>query len=265
MPSAAAALVDVRHVPFWLDGPEPEPTAALVGATTTDLAVVGGGYSGLWTALLAKERAPERDVVLLESHTAGWAASGRNGGFCAASLTHGLGNGLARFPAEMTTLARLGRENLDAIEQTVVDQGIDCSFERTGELSVATADWQVSELAEVPALAAQVGENVELLDRDQVRALVNSPTYLGGVLDRDGVAMLDPARLARGLRDACLRAGVRIHENTPVEGLSDRGAGVTLRTSYGEVLAARVALATKPFRRCCVGWRPTSCRSGTTC
>ena len=249
MSQASAALADVRHVPFWLDGPAPEPAAAMVGSTTTDLAVVGGGYSGLWTALLAKERDPARDVVLFEARTAGWAASGRNGGFCAASLTHGLGNGLARFPEEMTTLQRMGRENLDAIEATVAAHDIDCSFERTGELSVATAPWQAAELAEVPALAVGVGSTVEYLDRDQVRALVDSPTYLAGLLDRDGVAMVDPARLAGGLRAACLRLGVRIHENTPVEAIEGGGrhAGVTLRTPYGRVTASRVALGTNAF------------------
>ena len=248
--SVAASLADVRHVPFWLDGPGPEPAATLVGSATADLVVVGGGYTGLWTALLAKERDPGRDVVLLEARTAGWAASGRNGGFCAASLTHGLGNGLARFPAEMSTLQRLGRENLDGIEAAVATYDIDCSFERTGELSVATAPWQVAELQELPALAAQVGDTVDYLDRDQVRSLVDSPTYLGGLLDRDGVAMVDPARLARGLRHACLVLGVRIYENTSVEELDDAGAGrsgITVRTPYGRVTASRVALGTNAF------------------
>ena len=245
--AAAAALADVRHVPFWLDGPEPPPAPALVDATTADLVVVGAGYTGLWTALLAKERDPDRDVVVLEARTAGWAASGRNGGFCAASLTHGLRNGLDRFPEEMPALERLGRENLDAIEKAVADHGIECSWERTGELTVATAPWQVDALAELPDLARPVGSDLEWLDRDEVRRRVASPTYLGGVLDRDGVAMVDPARLARGLRDACLRSGVRLHENTPVEGLAADGGGVLVRTPYAAVRAGRVALATNAF------------------
>ncbi len=246
---AAAALVDVRHLPYWLDGPAPDPCPALAGRTTADLAVVGGGYTGLWTALLAKEADPGRDVVLLEARTAGWAASGRNGGFCSASLTHGLRNGLDRFPAEMATLERLGRENLDGVEAAVAEYDIDCSFERTGELTVATAPWQADELREVPALSAQVGGSAEWLDADAVRAKVDSPTYLGGVLDADGCAMVDPARLARGLRAACLRSGVRIHENTPVEGIDDAGPVIVLRTSYGRVTAGRVALGTGVVRR----------------
>jgi glycine/D-amino acid oxidase-like deaminating enzyme len=244
---AVAALTDVRHVPYWLDGVGPEPGPALAGRATADLVVVGGGYTGLWTALLARTADPGRDVVLLEARTAGWAASGRNGGFCSSSLTHGLRNGLDRFPGEAATLERLGRENLDAIERAVAEHRIDCSFERTGELTVATAHWQAAELRELPALAETVGSKLEWLDGDAVRAKVDSPTYVGGVLDADGCAMVDPARLARGLRDACLRLGVRIHENTAVTAIESTGAVLQLRTPYGRVTAGRVALATNAF------------------
>ncbi|MEU8613154.1 FAD-dependent oxidoreductase, partial [Actinoplanes sp. NPDC048791] len=216
----------------------------LDGIGTADLAVVGAGYSGLWTALLAKERDPGRDVVVIEAGTAGWAASGRNGGFCAASLTHGFDNGLSRFPDEMDTLERLGRANLDGIEQTVHRYGIECDFARTGELNVATADWQVRELAAYHAEATARGLDVTLLDRDQVRAEVDSPTYLGGVWDRTGCAMVDPARLVWGLRRACLELGVRIYENSPVERISTTRAGLSLHTWRGRLDAAKVALAT---------------------
>lgn len=245
--SAAAALVDVRHVPYWLDGPAPDPEPALAAHVETDLVVVGGGYSGLWTALLAKQESPEREVVLLEARTVGWAASGRNGGFCSASLTHGLRNGLDRFCGEMDVLERLGRENLDAIEQVVSDHGIDCSFERTGELTVATAPWQVDDLRELPALAEPYGGDLEWLDAAAVRERVSSPTYLGGVLDRSGVAMLDPARLARGLLDVCRGLGVSVHENTPALSLGAEGGGVTVTTPYGRVRARHAVLATNAF------------------
>ena len=112
----AESLRDARPVSYWLDRPDaPVPRPALCGAATADLAVVGGGFTGLWTALLAKERDPAWDVLLLEGRRAGWAASGRNGGFCSASLTHGLANGLDRFGAEMPALDRLGRQNLAEI------------------------------------------------------------------------------------------------------------------------------------------------------
>jgi glycine/D-amino acid oxidase-like deaminating enzyme len=209
--AAAAALAGLRHVPFWLDRPAPADEPALTDRTTADLAVVGAGYTGLWTALLAKERDPGRDVVVLEARSAGWAASGRNGGFCAASLTHGLANGLERWPDEMATLERLGRQNLDAIEKTVAEQGIDCSWERTGELTVATAPWQAEQLQDLVRRGEALGAGLEWLTAKEVQDRVSSTTYHGGVLDRDGVAMVDPARLAHGLREACLRAGVRLH------------------------------------------------------
>src|SRR6202034_2274691 len=98
---------------------------ALAAEVTADLAVIGGGFTGLWTALLARERYPELDVVLIETKTVGWAASGRNGGFCSASLTHGIGNGLERFPDEMPLLERLGAQNLREIGETVSRAGRD--------------------------------------------------------------------------------------------------------------------------------------------
>ncbi|MFI7600062.1 NAD(P)/FAD-dependent oxidoreductase [Actinoplanes sp. NPDC049681] len=238
-------LADAAPEPYWLRQPGAPPAAdPLAAAETADLAVIGAGYSGLWTALLAKERDPGRDVVVVEAGTAGWAASGRNGGFCAASLTHGFDNGLSRFPGEMDTLERLGRRNLAEIEETVRRHDIDCDFARTGELHVATAPWQLRELGSFHSAAAQRGLDVRLLDRDAVRAEVDSPTYLGGVWDRDGCAMVDPARLVWGLRRACLDLGVRLYENTRVDRIETTRAGLRLQTLRGRVDARHVALAT---------------------
>jgi glycine/D-amino acid oxidase-like deaminating enzyme len=238
-------LSDALPEPYWLTQPgAPAPAGPLDGADTADLAVVGAGYSGLWTALLAKERDPRRDVVVVEAGTAGWAASGRNGGFCSASITHGFDNGLSRFPDEMDTLERLGRANLDEIEATVARYAIDCDFARTGELNVATAGWQLRELTASHAAAAARVLDVRLLDREEVRAEVDSPTYLGGLWDRTGCAMLDPARLVWGLRRACLDLGGRLYENTPIQRITATGAGLRLHTRRGQVTAGRVALAT---------------------
>ncbi len=243
-----AALSGARPVPFWLDSPErPAPCDSLVGATSCDLAVVGGGFTGLWTALLAKERNPDTDVVLLEAQEVGWAASGRNGGFCEASLTHGLANGYERFPDEIERLERLGLENLDAIADTVRHYGIDCDFERSGVLAVAVEPWQLDEMSHGAEMASRYGHDVTLLDQAGVRAQVDSPTYLGGLWIKNRSALVNPARLAWGLKAACLSRGVRLFEHTPATALDRDGSGLALTTPYGRVRAARVAVGTNAF------------------
>ena len=232
-------VLAAKPTPYWLDQPDAPPVREpLLGDTACDLAVVGGGFSGLWTALLAKQLHPERSVVLVEGNRIGWAASGRNGGFCEASLTHGETNGLERFPAEFSTLERLGAENLAAIEATVAKYGIECDFERTGQLAVATQEYQVEEFR-------VAGEG--FLDTAAVRAEVNSPTYLAGLWDKDGCAMVQPARLAWGLADACSQLGVRLYEKTPVISLASAADEVAVRTWSGVIRAKQVALGTNAF------------------
>ncbi|WP_328553122.1 NAD(P)/FAD-dependent oxidoreductase [Streptomyces sp. NBC_00358] len=244
------SLSDVQPVSYWLDDPgKPRPEPALTGAETCDLLVVGGGYSGLWTALIAKERDPGRDVVLVEGREVGWAASGRNGGFCAASLTHGLSNGLTRWPDEIAKLEELGARNLDEIEAAVARYSLDCDFERSGEIDVATEPHQAAELREWHQELERRGlaEGIEFLDTDAVREQVDSPTFLAGLHDRRGVAMLHPAKLAWGLKRACKSLGVRVYEHTPALALKPSGAGMAVRTPYGSVRARRVALGTNIF------------------
>ncbi|CAN5811097.1 FAD-dependent oxidoreductase [soil metagenome] len=241
------ALLGARPTSPWLDvADRPPARPALVDAVACDLAVVGGGYSGLWTALLAKERDPDRSVVLVEGDRIGWAASGRNGGFCAASLTHGEANGRDRWPHEYEQLHRLGLENLDAIAASLDRYGIDCGFERTGELAVATEDHQAAELRGW----ADGRSDLQFLDQAAVRAEVASPTYRAGVWDRTGTAMVDPARLAWGLADACEQLGVRVVEGTRVRGLSrvdGRTSPLELATERGSIRARQVALGTNVF------------------
>ncbi|MFF8617413.1 MULTISPECIES: NAD(P)/FAD-dependent oxidoreductase [unclassified Streptomyces] len=251
------SLRDAEPTPFWLDDPDrPQATPALVGGTTCDLLVVGGGYTGLWTALVAKERDPSLDVVLIEADEAGGAASGRNGGFCEASLTHGLHNGLDRWPEEIGLLERLGRENLQAIEDAVDRHNIDCAWERTGSIVVATEPYQVEGLRHEADVAARYGGKPVLLDTDAVRAEINSPVFLGGLWNKDDVAMVNPARLAWGLKRACLDLGVRVHEHTPALSLDERGAVMTARTPYGRITARRVALATNAYPSLVLRHRP---------
>jgi glycine/D-amino acid oxidase-like deaminating enzyme len=242
MPTQDPALAGAKPVPVWLDDPRrPAARPSLEARASTDLAIVGGGYTGLWTAVLAKQRQPDRRVMLLEAETIGWAASGRNGGFCESSLTHGRANGLERFADEFETLERLGDDNLRELGEDVERYRIDCNLERTGQLTVATEEYQVPDIREHAADGAG-----DFLDPDQVRAEVDSPTYLAGLWSRDTV-MVHPARLAWGLADAAESLGVEMFEHTRVQRMRKDAGRVELTTGAGVVTADQVALATNVF------------------
>ena len=239
-----AAIADASTVPFWLDDPaRPEPRPALPGDATTDLLVVGGGFCGLWTALIAKERDPDRRVMLLEAERVGWAASGRNGGFCEASLTHGEENGRLHFADELDVIERLADENFAAYEATLARYGIDAEWEHTGVLRIATEPHQVEWLRE----AAAKNPDAKLLLGDDLKRYADSPLYRAGLFKTRGYAYVHPAKVAWGLADAAERLGVVLHEGTRVERLHVDGEGVAARTRHGVVRAAKVALATNAF------------------
>ncbi|MEO9328286.1 NAD(P)/FAD-dependent oxidoreductase [Gordonia aurantiaca] len=234
--------------PFWLDRDlRPDPRPRLTGDVTTDLLVIGGGFTGLWTAVQAAERDPSRSVVLVERDRIAEHASGRNGGFCAASLTHGIPNGIARFGDEMPTLLRMGRETLAAIAETLDRLGIDADAERTGELDLAITDWQFADLAKTYEAGAALGARLELLDESAARERVHSPMVRGALFDPD-VMIVDPAKLAFGLAAAAERLGVRIFEDTEVRELTSDDRSVRARTDLGHVRADRVVVATSASR-----------------
>ena len=203
-PSILNHLSQMQPELYWLDEDplEPMPHPTLIGDVTSDLCIVGAGYTGLWTALLAKEANPDREVVVIEQRETGAGASGRNGGFCSYSLTHGFMNGYGRFKDEMAVIEKLGRENLDAIEATIKKYGIECDFEWNGELRVAVEDWQMQGLEEEANLRNSFGDNVELLTQKQIQSRIKSPIYKGALWDPDGTALVDPARLVWGLERA---------------------------------------------------------------
>ena len=246
------AIADADPYPYWYDdADEPDSNPTLVRTENCDLCVVGGGYTGLWTAIIAKERDPANDVVLIDAHEVGSAASGRNGGFMESSLTHGVANGQARFPGEIELLEQLGLENLDAIEAAIDRYAIDCDYERTGVIDVATnahPPSYFSELSDEYELLRRLGQSVELLDAEQMRAQVASPTFTGGLWRMDRAALVDPARLAWGLKAAAESLGVRIYEDSKATSLERDGVGVLVKTPLGAVRAGKVALATNATR-----------------
>lgn len=237
-----AALAPSRQACFWLERTPGDRRPALTADTTCDLLVIGGGYTGLWAALAAKRRDPGARVMVLEGRTNGWAASGRNGGFAESSLTHGESNGRTRFADDYDALDADGVANLDAMQADVLGFERNADWERTGELGVATEPHQVAWLAE-----EQHGDRAVFLDAAAVRAEVDSPTYLAGLLRPIDCALVDPARLVDALAHACATADVELFERSPVVALERADRGVLARTAAATVRADRVVLATNAF------------------
>lgn len=201
----------------------------------------------MWTALLAKEENPSRDVVLLEGGEIASGASGRNGGFVDASITHGIQNGLRRWPGEFPALLALGMKNLDEIEETIRRLGIECDYLRRGEVSMASEPHQVEELKEEIEIAQRFNIAFEYYEGAQVQQIVKSPLFIAGLCLLRSSALVNPAQLAWGLRKACLDLGVEIHERSMVTQLEEDDRWVIARTAHGKIKASHVALATNAY------------------
>ena len=189
----------------------------------TDLLVVGGGFTGLWTALRAVERDPgllgacsSRATASPSTRPAATAASARPASPTASPT------GAPAGPTSTTGCTSSGLRNLDAIEETVERYGIDCGFARGGVLAVATRPHEVAHLEpDRPGLPGRRGRARASSTRRPTSPVATSP---------DGTAVVDPARLAWGLADAAEELGVRLHEHTRVLSVRRRGAGVEVTT-----------------------------------
>ncbi len=238
------ALSAARPYPFWQDTrANAEVAPRLTSDIRCDMAIVGGGFLGLWTALLARQRWPQATIVVLEAGQCGFEASGRNGGFCAPSISHGVSNALKRWPTEAEQLVRLGRENLVAFAEDLQQYGLQVEFELAGKLNVASQPWQVDGLRAMQRNYQRFGIVCEFLQNDALKARLNSPAYVAGVFEPN-YALLNPVKMIGELRRVCLEQGVQLFEHSPVTALHKDGNQQMLQTGMGTVRTARVALAT---------------------
>ncbi len=193
-----SAYADAVPRPFWTDTlPDRDPHPPLDGVTEADLCIVGGGYTGLWAAVYAKEQQPDRSVAVLEATRCGTGASGRNGGFLQSSLTHGLVNGLTRFPDELEQIERLARENYDGLAADLERLEIDAEYEAPGDLIVAVTGAR----ARRPRRRARVGAQVRVRGRAARPDAGAGATELAAVsrraVDADGIGARTPRQARR--------------------------------------------------------------------
>jgi len=245
------ALKDSKYCPLWHDQPgRPETSLSLSKDIHCDLLIVGGGFTGLWAALQAKEREPTADIVLIEKTTIADGASGRNGGFLSSSLAHGETNTDYQFPGEADKLHQLGQQNLAEFIDTLERYQIDARYEQVGETSVATNAQAVIDLRQDYESAKANGDDVVWYDQEAMQQQVNSPTYLAGLHYRDGQdGVIDPARLCWGLKRVIIELGVRIFEQTPMDKLTPLGKELMQASCpNGVITASKVLLATNAYR-----------------
>ncbi len=241
----ASSFSDAKLFPFWLDRHDaPSVERELIGRTEADLVIVGGGFTGLWAAVQAKESDPKLDVVVLEAGKVAYGASGRAGGIVSTSVMHGLPNAVRVFPNDLDALEQLGHQNLDGFKQTVERYGIDADIEWNGEMTVAVEERHLPQLREDYELHRKHGHNVVLLNREEAQAQLASPLYAGAMWSRDRSGTVHPAKMAWGLKAAALRLGVRLYELTPQTRLEDRGNFMIVHTPSGQVKTPRVLLGT---------------------
>ncbi len=245
---AQRALKEVTLFPFWLDNEAaPKAEQHLIGKTECDLLVVGGGFTGLWAAIQAKEQTPGRDVVLIEAGKVAYGASGRPGGILSTSIMHGLSNAIAIFPKDLEVLERLGHENAEAFLATLERYDIDCHAEWGGELTVSVSP-ELSERLQIEYdLHLQHGHEAILLNAEETRAEIASPLYCGAIWNKKASGTVHPARLAWGLKKAAIALGIRLFEMTSMSRIEEEGPTLRVITHHGQIRTPKVLLATNAF------------------
>jgi glycine/D-amino acid oxidase-like deaminating enzyme len=238
----------IEQACFWLARRAPRETVMLEGAGGADVVIVGAGLTGVWTALFLKALSPSMEVAVVEQGVAAYGASGRNAGMLSETVDHSHGLAIRHFgPAEARRMAELGEQNVTEMLAFLSERNIVCDFEPTGRLMVSLTAAQQEEARRTVQTARSLGlTTYRELDRDAVRAELNSPLYLGGVWVTGG-GILDPVKLVDGLRREAERQGVRVYERSPVRSLETVGSGVRVRTSDGSLDARRVVLATSAY------------------
>jgi glycine/D-amino acid oxidase-like deaminating enzyme len=238
----------IEETCYWLAHLPRHEVTSLQAPAETDIVVIGGGLTGLWTALFLKELDPAREVAVVEQGIAAWGASGRNAGMLAETIDHTHGLAIQHFGrAEAARLAALGEANVRELTDFLRDRDIQCDYEPSGRFMASFTEAHLAEAQRNLDVARSLGiESHRVLTREQMQAEVHSPLYIGGLEVRGG-GILDPARMTDGLRREAQRLGVRVFERTRVERIEEDGAGVRLTANGTTLRARRAVLGTSAY------------------
>lgn len=241
-------MEDLATRSYWLGLDAYEPGPPLRGDMEADIVIVGGGFTGLWTAYHLLKADPGLTVVVLESSAVGYGASGRNGGF-AMTLVHRSLQTLVDVVGRESALAihRAAEETIHGIESVCAEEKIDADLMPNGLLTVSNTPLQDEHIRREVEAAQKLGiESIRYLERDEIQARVHSETFRCAI-EEDACLLVNPARLVRGLKEAVISAGGRVFEQTPMEELSQADGQVTVRTPGGSVRAKRGLLAANAY------------------
>jgi glycine/D-amino acid oxidase-like deaminating enzyme len=243
-------MQDYASYSFWLDtcGDDLTPRPPLDGSIDADVAVLGAGYSGLWTAYYLQARQPSLKIAIVEKDIAGFGASGRNGSWCTAHFPTSLGAIAQHHGREAAhALHRSMAGAVDEVARVAGTEGFDIQFMKGGGMSVAHGPQQLPAVREAHAEfdGLGLGDRVELLDKAETEQRVKIAGVLGAIFYKDA-ASIHPGRLVRGLARAVERRGATIYEQTEV-GDFTTGASPTLHTARGDVRAGTIVLCGEAY------------------
>lgn len=241
-------MSDFASRSFWLEADPYTASPPLAGDVTVDVAIVGGGFTGLWTAYSLLRAQPSLKVAVIDAEVVGYGASGRNAGFATTSLGATLHQFVQEFGVEPARQAHAAvARSIADIGRFCTDHGVHCDYEKNGVIGAALDDSQIARVEADARTAETLGlTNVRFVPGDELRREIQSPLYRCGLEDETG-ALLNPARLARGLARVVRQLTGVVYEQTRVERVEPVSDAVRVHTATGIVTADRVVLATNAY------------------